>query len=126
MPVGMAVDPFNEDGTAAKPSGGEVEATTGKASHILGLNPLNAHLLAPAGLPTGEAAYDRVGLIAGASMKLDSDDEDDGEDESHSGGRSGRAVSEEASATSSRKRATAAAADGGKRVVKKFFRAIGA
>lgn len=67
-------------------------SSSNKADALLGANPLNRNLLAPAGLPTGPDVYDGL-VIDGASFRLGSDDgdesdKDEGRDK-RSGGGSG-------------------------------------
>lgn len=58
-----------------RPMRGEIPSPT-KATALLGMNPLNAHLLVPGGLPTGEHVYHGVDIPC-AAVHLQSDDEDD-------------------------------------------------
>ncbi|PWN87867.1 hypothetical protein FA10DRAFT_269153 [Acaromyces ingoldii] len=63
---------------------GEASSSPTKAAAMLGMNPLNANLLAPGGLPTGEQVYHGVDIPC-ASVHLASDDEDEGDGPSNSG-----------------------------------------
>ncbi|CAO1618004.1 unnamed protein product [Parajaminaea phylloscopi] len=57
-----------------------------KAETLLGAHPLNRHLLAPAGLPTGPDVYDGL-VFDGPSYRLESEDEDEeeGDDDDNRG-----------------------------------------